>query len=1094
MKRIQLLAIITATLLFCGPVSGKSLTFPKAEKGILDLSHWNFEQDGMVPLEGEWEFYWMRLLTPEDFEKQRTIPPPIFMQLTKVWNGTLVDGKPLGGEGYATYRLQIKVPTNKRYAIKTKDIATAFKMWVLHKTFGNGVVGTTKETMIPQTLPIVAPFETETGIVNLVIQVSNFYHRNGGFSDKISLGTAAQVQWNHDQFLGLDIFIIGALGIMGLYHLGLFFLRRQDPSPLYFGLVCLLLSLRSALTGERLLVQIFTDFSWEWFLTMNYLTFILPTPCFWFYIRHLYPAECSIRLGKWVSALTGLLALIVLFTPPLIFSHTAPPARILIMVSGLYLVYVLILAWMHKREYAVLMWVGMSVLVISTINDILYGYQILLTGHTFSYALFFFVFIQSFILAKRFSNAFVIVETQAEELKRSDETLRQALNQLQKLDQLKDEFLANTSHELRTPLNGIIGLSENLLDGIGGKPTPVQTENLSLIVQSGKRLANLVNDILDLSKIKNDELQLNLQSVDIQNLTNLVLTLSRPLLNKKPVVLRSEISDHLPLVVADENRFQQILLNLVGNAIKFTHLGEIRVRAEEREGSIWISVSDTGIGIPEDKQKIIFFPFEQVDSSQNRIYGGTGLGLNVAKKLVELHGGEILVDSTVGVGSTFSFNLKIADDQRLLPHHHLEIPKAIDENREQVIQESAPIAEISRISNQAFPKQKTILVVDDEPVNVQVLRNHLHLQNYRVLTAGDGYEALEIIDREQPDMIVLDLMMPRMNGYEVTRKIRQTYNPEALPIVMLTAKNQLGDLVEGFECGINDYLTKPFRKQELLSRVDVHLQLHDAIQHLEEKVKERTHQLQKTTEELQRKNLEIIQDLQTAAGLQAHLFREFRPPHFLRIAVYYHPYSHVSGDIYKLYADDSGGFNLFLGDSSGHGVAAALTTIMADILISQKINSSPDKIMAFINDQLMEHLPDDRFMTALLLKIRENGELTVANAGHPPLMILPARGGTPLLFRSDSMILGPFKTPVFQCKEVTCQLHPGDVGILFTDGITERYNASDLYDEERLLLFMEEHSNMDLEALLEKLIEDIEIFAEGQPERDDVTVIVFRFI
>ncbi len=235
------------------------------------------------------------------------------------------------------------------------------------------------------------------------------------------------------------------------------------------------------------------------------------------------------------------------------------------------------------------------------------------------------------------------------------------LNQrLQELDKLKDEFLANTSHELRTPLNGIIGLSESLLDGAGGPVPEAMKKYLEMIAYSGKRLANLVNDILDFSKLKNHTLQLHRRPVNAHESVQILLKMTEPLVGTKPLELINAVPETLPPVFADEGRLQQILYNLVGNAVKFTDQGSVTVSAKHEYDRVVIDVVDTGIGIPPDQVNKIFESFEQVDGTDNRKYGGTGLGLAITKRLVELHGGTISVSSTLGVGSRFRVRLPVA--------------------------------------------------------------------------------------------------------------------------------------------------------------------------------------------------------------------------------------------------------------------------------------------------------------------------------------------------------------------------------------------------------------------------------------------------
>lgn len=480
------------------------------------------------------------------------------------------------------------------------------------------------------------------------------------------------------------------------------------------------------------------------------------------------------------------------------------------------------------------------------------------------------------------------------QLQQSFATLEHQNQELQQLDKLKDEFLANTSHELRTPLNGTIGIAESMIDGATGELSEIQQQNLSMIVASCKRLNELVDNILDFSQLKTDKLQLHLQSVGLSSIVEVILAVCQPLAATKGLQLINAVSGDLPLVLADENRLQQILYNLVGNAIKFTDSGTVEVSAAivapdsnwdaaETEAShllaiseglcarpdrpqsqsdfqIAVTVSDTGIGIPQSSLDRIFHPFEQGDGSTIRQYGGTGLGLTLAKQFVELHGGKICVASQVGIGSRFTFTLPLspetihaaepeidrsplvtnnsiqptdrADRNSLTASLKLPQPTAILPPVDRTASASQiplpqptailPAADLAEFEAQNFK----ILIVDDDPINLQVLSNHLSFQNYNVIQALNGEQALSALESEHHfDLIILDVMMPRMSGYEVCAKLREKYPAYELPVVMLTAKNQISDLIAGFQFGANDYLTKPFSKDELLTRIKSHINL-----------------------------------------------------------------------------------------------------------------------------------------------------------------------------------------------------------------------------------------------------------------------------
>jgi response regulator RpfG family c-di-GMP phosphodiesterase len=359
-----------------------------------------------------------------------------------------------------------------------------------------------------------------------------------------------------------------------------------------------------------------------------------------------------------------------------------------------------------------------------------------------------------------------------------------------------------------------------LADGVAGEPNPKMKENLNMIISSSKRLSSLINDILDFSKLKSNDIAISSKNIDLKQTSEMVLNILKSLTSTKNIELKNEISDEIPCAFADENRVQQILFNLLGNAIKFTSEGYIKISAEQKDEWILIIIEDTGIGIPKEKCLDIFKSFEQVDSSIERRYGGTGLGLAISKQLIEIHGGKIWVESELGAGSKFSFTLPAGQKFQDTPRETQLLTGLVSE-------ESDVISNVFEV-----PYEKAeyrVLVVDDEKVNRQVLFNHLSLEHYHVSLAENGIEALENLNEREYDLIFLDIMMPKMSGYEVCKKIREKYNLFELPVLMLTAKNQPKDLVAGFEAGANDYVNKPFDKKELLSRTKTLLLLNHSI-------------------------------------------------------------------------------------------------------------------------------------------------------------------------------------------------------------------------------------------------------------------------
>ena len=409
---------------------------------------------------------------------------------------------------------------------------------------------------------------------------------------------------------------------------------------------------------------------------------------------------------------------------------------------------------------------------------------------------------------------------------------------LREVDRLKDEFLANTSHELRTPLYGITGLAEALLDRDESWSVEQIDSHLSSIIQSSRRLGRLVNDILDFSKIKHGGLSFVLQPVELHSLVDVVLTLLQPLVGEKDVQLVNAVSAELPLALADESRVQQILHNLAGNAIKFTESGRIEVSATLEGSELVVAVTDTGIGIEPDAQERIFSAFEQADASIERSFGGTGLGLAITSWLVKSHEGRLWVESEPGSGSRFSFTLPVSDQAvpskvKTSTVEPTPGPAAVIDHGPDVPLVEPPSDGSSQSEDELFQ----ILAVDDESVVRHVLINHLQAADYRVLYASSGGEALQCMEDHDVDLVLLDVMMPKMSGYEVCRAIRERHGLQDLPIIFLSARSQIPDLELGFAEGGNDYLTKPIAKGELLSRVGTHLELLKAHRQQAEEVK-----------------------------------------------------------------------------------------------------------------------------------------------------------------------------------------------------------------------------------------------------------------
>ncbi len=804
---------------------------PRARGGVLDLSGWDFERDGNVPLDGQWEFHWKKLLEPKDFPAGGQANQTRLLDVPSFWTDAPFSNVQIGADGYATYRLKVLLPAGFHAgAVRIEEATLAYRIW-LGGVPGSrvGTVATNKADEVAFQNSAIDHFEPVNRGLELVVQVSNHSYIAGGMHRNILLGTPTQIHRTHDRLRTVDIAVFGSLLFIGLYHLGLFFFRRRDKSPLYFGIIAILWALRGAFEGSagRLVTDILPVYPYELYQKANSLFLLLIPVLTTLFLHTLYPKEAWKRATKVLVIATIPFVLVNLATPVKVHEYSLYTFLLVAFGALGYVVILLTRAAFHGRQGAGLILGGLVIFAISMVLDALHFARLLDIPWLGAYGMFAIAISQSVALAGRFSNAFRDVENLSVELEKKNVSLS-------KLDNLKNEFLANTSHELKTPIHGIVGMAESLLKRTADTLSPKTREDLSLIIVSGHRLAALVGDILDFSRLKNRDIELALHPVNLHTLADSILGILEPSAEAKGVTLYNDISPDIPAVEADENRVQQILLNLVGNAIKFTDRGWIRVGASPVRDMVEISVADTGIGIPEENRLSIFESFEQVDPTDRKSATGTGLGLSISKKLVELHGGSIGVESQSNDGSRFFFTLRKSEHP--LPS---EPPSLVSSSIEESLptSSSAPVSGSKMVNSESDDKY-VVLLVDDEPINLRVLSNMLsQYEDLQIITTSNARTALDMINSdEKPDLVLLDAMMPAMNGYETCIQIRKKYSRAELPIIMVTARGLPEDLERGFECGANDYLTKPFVFEELIARTKAQLQIRDAYQVLKENV------------------------------------------------------------------------------------------------------------------------------------------------------------------------------------------------------------------------------------------------------------------
>jgi signal transduction histidine kinase len=430
------------------------------------------------------------------------------------------------------------------------------------------------------------------------------------------------------------------------------------------------------------------------------------------------------------------------------------------------------------------------------------------------------------------------VRRRTRQLSRSRRTLKRSLDKLTEYDRLKTEFFSNVSHELRTPLTMILAPVDRLLQNHGHTLPASATHMLEMVRLNGFKLLDMINRLLDFSKLEAGQMKLVVGPMDLNALVNRLVEAARPLAQERGIELTYDGDPELKPFGADIEKVDTILSNLISNAIKFTpHGGSIQIETFGTHDRVWVLISDTGIGIDDAHRDKIFERFVQVDGSSSREFSGTGLGLSLVKNLVELHGGEIHLQSELGRGSSFFFDLPL----REIPNASTAEPQSgeqrIGRAFADLVQFVEPTETKSEIAATGNAFAHTILVVDDT-TEIRVLLGEMLRDEYRVVFARDGGEGLEVARREHPDLIISDVMMPHIDGHEFCRRIKEDPATAHVPFVMLTAKADLSMKIGGLNQGADDYLTKPFQESELKARVRSLLRLRSLHQDLEHRNRE----------------------------------------------------------------------------------------------------------------------------------------------------------------------------------------------------------------------------------------------------------------
>gem|GEM_PF-1533873 len=1018
----------------------------------------------MVRLTGKWKFIAMD--RPEVAASQYDDSKAPLLNVESEWRLQGVDHR-----ANAWLRLKVSIPEsfyNKDLGLMVPPVSSASEVYFNGQLIGHvGPLGQQGEPDAAHTtfkLYQIPARVVNTGSENtLAIRVRQYQGIAGLFGNNyLYLGEYGVV---HDHYLALFfgmVVLAAAFCVIGLYHLILFLARRIETEYFYFGLIALGTGLHQLsmngimqhMTTNRPLNQLFT------MLVMCVLPASLVTFATRFFDLHAPKAEKFFKAASLVMTFI----LVLQFAVPQLYhihiEYVLPLTMLLTMTALGFFSRLVYRAWRLGRPGALLIGICFLVYMFTVAHDILAYLTLPVEYRLANIGFLFPIAGMAMALAQKIQR-----------MHRDKElTQQQAIENLKKADVLKDEFLANTSHELRTPLNGIIGLAESLVSGATGPLRENTIENLELIVSSGRRLSSLVDDILDFSRMKNNELRLHIEPLAVEPQVSLVVQLSEPLLHGKPVTLQKEIPPQLPPVFADQARLQQVLHNLVGNAIKFTAEGNVRVRAwQNGENEVAISVEDTGIGVAPGDLGRIFNAFEQVDAADNRRYGGTGLGLTVTKRLVELQGGRILAESEPGHGSVFTVFFPVADWVAAESETSTRSVRRPPEPSTIAIHKEALVDELQ---SAGVPAHGKVLAIDDEQINLRILQNMLSLNGYECITASGGKEAIALLEgmhaEELPDVVLLDVMMPEMTGYEVCQRIREMYPVQTLPVIMLTAKREEKDIVKGFKSGANDYLTKPFYQDELTSRVNTLHMLKAAVR--------RDRQL-----------VSLEKELDIARHMQGSLLPASSLQHdAYDISWYFRPMLSVGGDLFDVQRSREGDLCFLIADVCGHGIGAAMVTSMVKLtfMMSHRLMHEPAKMLSQMNETLAMIL-GGTFVTAAVIHLSADGhQLKYARAGHPPLLRYTAAADKVIEYLPPGRPLGDFPGNNFY-TETMIEINPQDVLLLYTDSVTEAENARGEMYTDRIKDFLLKEKELPAAEIRRKLVADLDRQIAPQTEHDD---------
>lgn len=605
---------------------------------------------------------------------------------------------------------------------------------------------------------------------------------------------------------------------------------------------------------------------------------------------------------------------------------------------------------------------------------------------------------------------------------------------LAELDRAKTEFFSNVSHEFRTPLTLLLGPLEDAVR----RPDP--DPELVMAHRNALRLLRHVNTLLEYSRLQAQRTAAHRRALDLAAVCVDLAGVFRSAVERAGLTLELDCPAHPVPVLADPNHLEQVILNLLSNALKFTFDGTITVRVSERAGHGIVEVADTGIGISEENLERLFERFHRVRDERSRSHEGSGIGLALSKELVELQGGTIEVVSRKEAGTTFTVSLPSAPaaEELIRPEASSQAEAFVAEALRWSDETDGPWPETRddgheyRLDEESSGAEARVLVVDDNADMRDYLRRLL-AERYEVLLATDGEQALTLLRTGSPvDLVLSDVMMPRCNGFELLRALRADQALSGIPVVLLSARAGEEASVEGLDAGADDYVVKPFASRELLARVAANLEL-GAL---------RNREAQRSAEYAERLEGLLDREHAIAVTLQRSLLPgELEVGAFTRVGAHYEPAGQtmqVGGDFYDALALPDGRVLLFIGDVAGHGLESAVVMGAMRAALNAYVlgDPAPAALLADLNTFALARSVTPMVTCQCVIIDADGRGATYATAGHPPGLVRHATGTVELLDDAPGPALGI--QPLSRFSEAHVALEPGSEIVLYTDGLIER--------------------------------------------------------